>query len=206
MTVFELMRLTPVIPVVVIDDAEHAIPLARALVQGGIRVLEITMRTAAAMPSVRFIRQEVPEIIVGVGTVKNAGQLELALQTGAQFIVSPGFTTELANVVATADIPWLPGVMTPSEVMTAIECGHRQLKFFPAQQAGGVEMLKALHGPFADVTFCPTGGVSPDIAHEYLALPNVACVGGSWLTPKMLIEKADWRAITQLAKDAVAMR
>ena len=206
MTVLELMRFGPVIPVIVIDDADHAVPLARALVDGGIRVLEITMRTAAAMPSVRLIRREVPDIIVGVGTVKSAAQLDFALQTGAQFIVSPGLTPALAKAAANADIPLLPGVMTPSEVMAAVEHGYRQLKFFPAQQAGGVAMLKALHGPFADVTFCPTGGMTPEIAREYLALPNVACVGGSWLTPKELIKTGDWPAIKRLARECVQAR
>jgi 2-dehydro-3-deoxyphosphogluconate aldolase/(4S)-4-hydroxy-2-oxoglutarate aldolase len=197
MNTLDLMRLGPVIPVITIDDAAHAVPMARALVEGGVRVLELTLRTPAAMDAVRAIASSVKDAIVGVGTVLTAGQLAEAHAAGAQFAVSPGLTPALA--AAGAALPLLPGVMTPAEVMYAQECGFKALKFFPAFQAGGVPMLEAWRGPFPEVRFCPTGGITAETAPSFLALPNVVCVGGSWLTPKKLMQAQDWEGIHRLA-------
>jgi 2-dehydro-3-deoxyphosphogluconate aldolase / (4S)-4-hydroxy-2-oxoglutarate aldolase len=198
------MRLGPVIPVITIADAAHAIPMARALVAGGVRVLEITLRTPAALESVRQIVANVKEAIVGVGTVLQPRQFAEARAAGAHFAVTPGLTPELT--AASKGLPLLPGVMTPSEVIQALEWGFSALKFFPAQQAGGAAMLEQLHGPFPELSFCPTGGIKPDTAPRFLALPNVACVGGSWLTPKSLLQAQDWEGIHRLALDARALR
>ena len=204
MTPRELMRDAPVIPVIVIDRVADAVPLARALCAGGIRVLEITLRTQTAMDAVRAIAAEVPEAIVGVGTVVRPAQFDEAVRAGARFAVSPGFTIELGRAARSAAVPLLPGVMTPSDVVAALGEDYSELKFFPAQQAGGIPMLKALNGPFPEVKFCPTGGITPDTAASFLALPNVVCVGGSWLVPKALVDRQDWSAITALARDAAA--
>jgi len=206
MNVIELMRLGPVIPVIVIEDADRAVPLARALVAGGVRVLEVTLRTPAALSAIRAIAREVPEAVVGVGTLTHADEFAAALEAGAQFAVSPGLTPALVEAARTTGLRWLPGVMTPSDVIAARAAGLRQLKLFPAQQAGGLGMLKALYGPFPDVLFCPTGGVTPDTAPEFLALPNVPCVGGSWLTPGAAVASGDWKAITALATHASSLR
>lgn len=206
MNMLELMRLAPVIPVIVLDDAKHAVPMAKALVEGGIRVLEVTLRTPAALDAVRAIAKHVHNAIVGVGTVVNVGQFDAAREAGARFAVSPGLTVELARAAKNFGMPLLPGTMTPTDVIGAMECGYQQLKFFPAQQAGGIPMLKALHGPFGDVTFCPTGGITAETAPQFLALPNVACVGGSWLTPKALLDKEDWEGIHRLAREAAALK
>jgi 2-dehydro-3-deoxyphosphogluconate aldolase/(4S)-4-hydroxy-2-oxoglutarate aldolase len=206
MNMLELMRLAPVIPVIVLDDAKHAVPMAKALVEGGIRVLEVTLRTPAALDAVRAIAKHVSNAIVGVGTVVNVGQFDAAREAGARFAVSPGLTVELARAAKNFGMPLLPGTMTPTDVIGAMECGYQQLKFFPAQQAGGIPMLKALHGPFGDVTFCPTGGITAETAPQFLALPNVACVGGSWLTPKALLDKEDWEGIHRLAREAAALK
>jgi 2-dehydro-3-deoxyphosphogluconate aldolase/(4S)-4-hydroxy-2-oxoglutarate aldolase len=206
MNVLEVMRVGPVIPVIVIDDLAHAVPLARALVAGGVRVLEVTLRTAPALEAIRRIAREVPDAIVGVGTLTRPQDLKDALEAGARFGVSPGLTPALIQAARETGLPLLPGVMTPSEVIAARMAGFNQLKLFPAQQAGGIGMLKALGGPFPEVTFCPTGGVSAENAPDFLALPNVACVGGSWLAPKAAVTAGDWDNITALAKAASTLK
>lgn len=206
MNMLELMRLAPVIPVIVIDDVKHAVPMAKALVEGGIRVLEVTLRTPAALDAVRAIAREVKDAIVGVGTVIDVGQFDSAHEAGARFAVSPGLTLNLARAAKNFGTPLLPGTMTPTDIISAMEFGYRELKLFPAQQAGGIAMLKALYGPFGDLTFCPTGGITAESAPQFLALPNVACVGGSWLTPKELLQKEDWEGIHKLACAAMALR
>ncbi len=204
MTLLEMMRSAVVIPVIAIDDPEHAVPLARALVAGGICVLEVTLRTAHGLGAIRAM-SEVPGAIVGVGTLTVPSEFAAARDAGAVFGVSPGLTPALIDAAKTSGLPLLPGVMTPSEVMAAREAGFRQLKLFPAMQAGGIGMLNAIGGPLADVTFCPTGGISIDSASAFLACKNVACVGGSWLTPKDAILAGDWERITALAKAASAL-
>lgn len=202
----ELLELGPVMPVLVIDDAAQAVPLARALVDGGIRVLEVTLRTAAALDAIRAIADAVPDAVVGAGTILNSVDLRNARAAGARFGISPGATAELLRDGAIAGWPFLPGAMTPSEVLAARDAGYDTLKFFPAEAAGGRAMLKAIHGPLPDIRFCPTGGITPALAQEYLALPNVACVGGSWLAPPALLAAQDWRAIRELAREAAALR
>ena len=196
----------PVIPVIVIENVSAALPLARALVAGGVRVLEITLRTPAALASVATIAREVPDAVVGVGTVTRPEDLVASRQAGATFAVSPGLTPLLAQAAAESGLPLLPGTMTPSDVIGAIAAGYRQMKLFPAQQAGGIGMLKAMAGPFPDIVFCPTGGIKYESAPDFLALANVACVGGSWLTPQAAIAAGDWAAITDLARQASALR
>jgi len=205
MTVLEIMRSASVIPVIAIDDPDHAVPLARALVAGGIRVLEVTLRTKHGLGAIRAMAQ-VEGAIVGVGTLTAPEEFAAARDAGAVFGVSPGLTAALIEASKKSGLPLLPGVMTPSEVMVAREAGFRELKLFPAMQAGGVGMLNAIGGPLADVTFCPTGGISIDTAPSFLALKNVACVGGSWLTPKDAIAAGDWDRITELARAAAALR
>lgn len=205
MSMLDLMRLAPVIPVIVIDDAAQAVPLARALVEGGLPVLEVTLRTPAALAAVREIARAVPEAMVGVGTVVNDAQLAAAKAAGARFAVSPGLTPALAEAARRSGLPLLPGAATASELMFALECGYEQLKFFPAEAAGGPAMLKSLHGPFAEVRFCPTGGITEANAPAYLALPNVVCVGASWLVPKAALAAGDWAAIHALAQRAAAL-
>jgi 2-dehydro-3-deoxyphosphogluconate aldolase/(4S)-4-hydroxy-2-oxoglutarate aldolase len=206
MTVLELMRVGPVIPVIVIDDVARAASLARALVAGGVRVLEVTLRTAAGLDAIAAIAREVPDAIVGVGTITQPQEFAQAMNAGARFAVTPGLTPALIEAARESSLPLLPGVMTPSEVIAAKAAGCMQLKLFPAEQAGGIGMLKALGGPFPDVTFCPTGGVTAATAPDFLALPNVACVGGSWLTPKDAVAAGDWARITALARAAAALR
>jgi 2-dehydro-3-deoxyphosphogluconate aldolase/(4S)-4-hydroxy-2-oxoglutarate aldolase len=205
MTVLEIMRSASVIPVIAIDDPEHAVPLARALVAGGIRVLEVTLRTKHGLGAIRAMAQ-VEGAIVGVGTLTQPEEFAAARDAGAVFGVSPGLTDKLVEASKKSGLRLLPGVMTPSEVMFAREAGFRELKLFPAMQAGGVGMLNAIGGPLADVTFCPTGGISIETAPSFLALKNVACVGGSWLTPKDAIAAGDWGRITELARAAAALR
>jgi len=200
------MRTGPVIPVIVIDALDRAVPLARALVAGGVRVLEVTLRTRVALQAVRAIVDEVEGALVGVGTITQPADFAAALDAGAVFGVSPGLTPELAAAARASKLPLLPGVMTPSDVIAARACGYHALKLFPAQQAGGVGMLRAMAGPFGDVSFCPTGGITAATASDYLALPNVACVGGSWLTPADAVAASDWARITQLARDSVQLR
>jgi 2-dehydro-3-deoxyphosphogluconate aldolase/(4S)-4-hydroxy-2-oxoglutarate aldolase len=200
------MRLSPVIPVIVADDPAHAAPMARALLAGGLRVLEVTLRTPEALDVIRAIAQEVPDAVLAAGTVTTPAQWEAAARAGAHFAVSPGLTPRLLAAAGEGPIPLLPGVATASELMTAQDAGFTCFKFFPAQQAGGTAMLKAWSGPFPDALFCPTGGISPETAADYLALPNVACVGGSWLTPAALLRQGDWAGITRLAQAASALQ
>ncbi|MEO7853904.1 MAG: bifunctional 4-hydroxy-2-oxoglutarate aldolase/2-dehydro-3-deoxy-phosphogluconate aldolase [Rubrivivax sp.] len=206
MNILELVRLGPVIPVIVIDDLDHAVPLAKALVSGGIRVLEVTLRTPAALQAVSAIVRQVEGAIVGVGTITRPEDFAAALKAGASFGVSPGLTPALIDASRTSSLPLLPGVMTPSEVIAARAAGFAALKLFPAMQAGGISMLKALSGPFPDLVFCPTGGITATSASEFLALRNVACVGGSWLTPPDAMASHDWARITALARAALELR
>ena len=206
MKTIELLRLSPVIAVIVIDRVAHAVPMARALVKGGVRVLEVTLRTPAALDAVHAIAEEIEGAIVGVGTVTAGRDFQRSQRAGAAFCVSPGLTPELASAARDHDLPLLPGVMTPSELMSARAAGFTALKLFPAQCAGGVGMLQALQGPFPEMVFCPTGGITPESAPHFLALPNVACVGGSWLTPPELMHAGDWPRVTALARAASALR
>ena len=206
MNVLEIMRIGPVIPVIVVEKIEHAVPLARALVAGGVRVLELTLRTPVALQAIEAIAREVEGAIVGVGTITRAEDFDRSIEAGAVFGVSPGLTPALVAAARASALPLLPGVMTPSDVIAARAAGFSELKLFPAQQAGGIGMLRALAGPFPDVTFCPTGGVSAATAPDFLALPNVACVGGSWLTPRDAIDAGDWARITALAREATALQ
>jgi 2-dehydro-3-deoxyphosphogluconate aldolase/(4S)-4-hydroxy-2-oxoglutarate aldolase len=196
----------PVIPVLKIDDADNAVPLARALARGGLKVIEITLRTASALESIRRAAAEVPEAVVGAGTILDAAQFEEAAKAGSRFIVSPGVTGSVLAAAAGSEVPLLPGAITPGEIMTAREAGIDFLKFFPAEQAGGAAFLKSLASPFAGIRFCPTGGVSPKNVKDYLSLPNVICVGGSWVAPDNLIEAKDWAAIEALAREASTLR
>ena len=206
MPIREVVCAAPVVPVIVLEDAAHAVPLARALLAGGLTVLEVTLRSDAALPGIRAIAREVPQAKVGAGTVLSVDDLAAAREAGAQFAVSPGSTPALLESARTCGLPFLPGVMTPSEVAAALAAGYDTMKFFPAGQAGGVEMLKALAGPFPQVKFCPTGGISLANASDFLALPNVVCVGGSWITPGASIRASDWAAITRLAQQASRLR
>ena len=206
LSVLDIMRTSAVIPVIAIDDIAHAVPLARALVAGGIRVLEVTLRTAHGLAAIRAIAEQVPDAIVGVGTLTQPQEFAAARDAGAVFGVSPGLTPALIAAAKSSGLPLLPGVMTPSEVMAAREAGFRQLKLFPAVPAGGIGMLNAINGPLPDVMFCPTGGISQETASQFLSLKNVACVGGSWLTPKDAIASGNWAHITELARAAAALR
>ncbi len=200
-----IMAASPVMPVIVLDRVADAVPLADALVRGGIRVLEVTLRTAAALDCVRAIRAAVPDAIVGVGTITTPRDFDAARAAGAAFGVSPGATSALLAHAASADWPFLPGTMTPSDVMCAADAGFTALKLFPARQAGGIDMLKALAGPFPDALFCPTGGIDAESAPGYLALPNVACVGGSWLAPAALVANGGWDEIERRARSAASL-
>lgn len=194
-----------VIPVIVIEDAGHAVPLARALAAGGLPAVEITLRTDAALEAIRRVADEVPEALVGAGTALNAAQYEAAVAAGSKFVVSPGFTPELADAANGSPVPLLPGCVTSSEIMAALEEGYSLLKFFPAEQAGGAAYLKSLSTVFRQVRFCPTGGISTGNAADYLGLANVLCVGGSWVAPKEAMQAGDWGRITALAKAAAAL-
>ena len=205
LTLLEIMRTSSVIPVIAIDDPSHAVPLARALVAGGIRVLEVTLRTSHGLEAIRAMSQ-VEGAIVGVGTLTQAHEFAAARDAGAVFGVSPGLTPALIEASKKSGLPLLPGVMTPSEVMAAREAGFNQLKLFPAVPAGGIGMLNAIYGPLPDIVFCPTGGISQESASLFLACKNVACVGGSWLTPKDAILAGNWDRITELAKAASGLR
>jgi 2-dehydro-3-deoxyphosphogluconate aldolase / (4S)-4-hydroxy-2-oxoglutarate aldolase len=200
------LALAPVIPVVVIDDARLAVPMARALVAGGLPVIEVTLRTPAALEAVRAIAAEVEGAVVGVGTVLAASDLQAAQQAGARFAVSPGAAPRLLDAAEDIAVPLLPGAATASEAMALLERGYRHLKFFPAVPAGGARMLAAWAGPLPQLRFCPTGGISLASAPEFLALPNVLCVGGSWLTPAGKLQAGDWAGIEQLAREAAALR
>lgn len=202
MNIEDVMNSGPVIPVIVLDDVRQAVPLARALVAGGIRVLEVTMRTPVALDCIRAMRAEVPEAIVGAGTITRGSDLEAAIKAGSQFGVSPGATPDLLKRISDSGLPFLPGAMTPSDVMLRREAGFTRLKLFPAQQAGGVGMLKAMGSVFPDVRFCPTGGIDANTAPSFLALPNVACVGGSWIVPADRIRAGDWASLQVLAEQS----
>jgi 2-dehydro-3-deoxyphosphogluconate aldolase/(4S)-4-hydroxy-2-oxoglutarate aldolase len=206
MNLRDLMRLSPVIPVLTVTRLEHAAPLAQALVRGGIRVLEVTLRTACALDAITEMREMAPSAVVGAGTLTRAEDFAAVQRAGAQFAVTPGLTPDLMFGAGETRLPLLPGVMTPTELIAARAAGFRACKLFPAQQAGGVGMLKALAGPFPDVVFCPTGGITRANAAEFLAQPNVLCVGGSWLAPRELVDAGNWGAIEELALDASSLR
>ncbi len=205
-TALQVMQDAPVIPVIVLNDVAHAVPMARALVAGGIRMLEVTLRTPQALACIEAIARDVPEAVVGAGTVRSKADAQAAARAGARFAVSPGYSSTVGQACRDAGLALLPGVATGSEIMVAQEDGFTELKFFPAMQAGGPAMLKAWSGPFFDVKFCPTGGVSLQNAREFLALPNVVCVGGSWLVPAEAMAQGDWAGVTQLARDTQALR
>jgi 2-dehydro-3-deoxyphosphogluconate aldolase / (4S)-4-hydroxy-2-oxoglutarate aldolase len=202
----EILQLSAVMPVVTIEEAATAADLARALVRGGIKVIEVTLRTPQALRSIEIIAAQVPEICVGAGTVMSQADLGNAANAGATFAISPGATRELLEVGAEFRIPYLPAVATASELMTALAAGYSHFKLFPANVAGGLGALKAFYGPFPDARFCPTGGVTPQTAGSYLELPNVLCVGGSWLTPADVVRAGEWAKIESLAREAAALR
>jgi 2-dehydro-3-deoxyphosphogluconate aldolase/(4S)-4-hydroxy-2-oxoglutarate aldolase len=196
------MSVSPVIPVIVIDDISQAIPLAEALLAGGLKVLEITLRSDCALEAIELVASKLPEAIVGAGSVTTPEQVDAVVKAGARFMVSPGSTDKLLDAAAASGVGILPGVASASEAMRLKDRGLTRMKFFPAEAAGGIPMLKSLAGPLASLTFCPTGGITPALAPDYLKLPNVACVGGSWMVPKDLVAAGDWDAITKLAKEA----
>ncbi len=205
MTIEDVCRLAPVVPVLVIDDAETAVPLAQALVAGGLRALEITLRTPVALDAIRRVADAVPEAVVGVGTLMNADDVRASVAAGARFGVSPGFSARILDAADEAGLPMLPGVATPSEAMAAAERGMSVLKFFPAEANGGVPVLRAWASPLAGLHFCPTGGINAATAPDYLALPNVICVGGSWVAPERAVVQGDWDTVTRLAAEAGAL-
>lgn len=195
----------PVIPVLKIDRVADAVPLARALAKGGLRVIEVTLRTADALDAIRVVAAEVPEAVVGAGTILNAGQFDQAAKAGSRFIVSPGASDDVYRAARGSDVPLLPGAITPSEIMKAADEGLSFLKFFPAEQAGGAAFLKSLASPFAGMRFCPTGGITAKTAGDYLSLPNVVCVGGSWVAPDDAVKAGDWERIERLSHDATTL-
>lgn len=206
MTIAEVLALARFVPVVTIERAEDAVPLARALLAGGVRVIEVTLRTEAALAAIRAIAADAPDMVAGAGTCLTPTDLATAGAAGAKFAVSPGFTAELAAAAERhAALPWLPGIATASEAMQAMAAGHRHLKFFPAESMGGVRALKDLHGPFPGLRFCATGGVGLSNAASYLALPNVAAVGGSAVAPREAVARRDWRLVTELARQGAAL-
>jgi 2-dehydro-3-deoxyphosphogluconate aldolase/(4S)-4-hydroxy-2-oxoglutarate aldolase len=205
MNIREVLALAPVIPVLTVEKLAHAAPLARALYAGGLTVLEITLRTAVALQVIEAMRAAVPDAVIGAGTLVRPEDFARAAGVGAQFAVTPGLTPQLAEAAAGVSFPLLPGIITPGEIIQALHFGYDTLKFFPAQQAGGLPMLQAFAGPFPTVAFCPTGGITRDSAPDYLNLANVLCVGGSWVAPKALVEKGDWAGIEALARDAAAL-
>ncbi|WP_322058556.1 bifunctional 4-hydroxy-2-oxoglutarate aldolase/2-dehydro-3-deoxy-phosphogluconate aldolase [Paraburkholderia sp. J63] len=201
-TVADIVRLGPVIPVLAFDTPEQGEHVSRALHAGGVKVLEITLRTAAGLEAIERAAQIAPDIVVGVGTITKPEHCALAKKAGAQFGVSPGLTREIHQASLDAGLPLLPGVMTPTDIIVAMELGYEIVKFFPAVPAGGLNMLQAFHGPFPTLKFCPTGGITAESAINFLALPNVVCVGGSWLTPKAALAAQDWTEVTRLARAA----
>ncbi|TWH00148.1 2-dehydro-3-deoxyphosphogluconate aldolase/(4S)-4-hydroxy-2-oxoglutarate aldolase [Mesorhizobium sp. J18] len=205
-TLLAMLKGQPVIPVLKIERIADAVPLARALARGGLPAIEITLRTADALDAVRLVAAEVPEAVVGAGTILSAKDFQEATDAGAKFIVSPGMTQELLDAAASSPVPFLPGAITPSEIMGAREEGYSLLKFFPAEQAGGAAFLKSLASPFAGMRFCPTGGISAKNAADYLSLPNVVCVGGSWVAPDDALQAGDWDRIEALAREASGLR
>lgn len=200
-----LLSLVPVVPVVVLDDLDHAVPVARALVAGGLPVIELTLRTPVALDAVAAIAAEVPEILVGAGTITSPELVSRAVEAGARFLVSPGTTPALLREMAGSGVPFLPGTATVSEAMAVLEAGFSEMKFFPAEASGGAAYLKSLASPLPAARFCPTGGVTAASAPSYLALPNVGCVGGSWLTPADALAAGDWDRVAALAREAAAL-
>jgi 2-dehydro-3-deoxyphosphogluconate aldolase / (4S)-4-hydroxy-2-oxoglutarate aldolase len=205
MKIRDVLALAPVIPVLTVEKLEHAAPLARALYAGGLKVLEITLRTPVALAVIEAMRVAAPQAVVGAGTLVRPEDFARAAGVGAQFAVTPGLTPQLAEAAASQSVPLLPGIVTPGEILQALHFGFDTLKFFPAQQAGGVAMLQAFAGPFGQVAFCPTGGISRATAPSFLNLRNVLCVGGSWVAPAAMVEKGDWAGIETLARDAAAL-
>ncbi|GAA8361489.1 bifunctional 4-hydroxy-2-oxoglutarate aldolase/2-dehydro-3-deoxy-phosphogluconate aldolase [Helicobacter pylori] len=204
--IIEVLQISPIVPVVVIENIKDAVPLAQSLVEGGIHIIEVTLRSSCALEAIELIAKNVPKMCVGAGTILNPTQLEQAQNRGAEFLISPGLTIKLLEYAKKKDMPLIPGVSSSSEVMQALELGYNALKFFPAEYCGGVKLLNAFNGPFKGVKFCPTGGISADNMHSYLNLENVLCVGGSWLTPKNLIQNKEWDKITEICKRALALR
>ena len=205
MKIRDVLALAPVIPVLSVEKLEHAAPLAKALVAGGLKVLEITLRTDAALAVIEAMRKAVPEAVVGAGTLVRPADFARVANVGAQFAVSPGLTPQLAEAATTVSYPLLPGVITPGEIIQALHFGYDTLKFFPAQPAGGIPMLQSFAPVFANVAFCPTGGISRETAPNFLKLKNVLCVGGSWVAPQALLDKGDWTGIEALARDAAGL-
>ncbi|WP_444995774.1 bifunctional 4-hydroxy-2-oxoglutarate aldolase/2-dehydro-3-deoxy-phosphogluconate aldolase [Aliikangiella sp. IMCC44359] len=199
------LKISPVIPVIVIDSVEHALPLAQALLDGGIAIMEITLRTPTALSAIKTIRENFPQMTVGAGTVNNVNLIEKSVDAKSQFLVSPGSTKSLLDAARYHHIPLLPGISTPTEAMVLQDAGFDFLKFFPAEAAGGTTMLKALAGPLSALKFCPTGGITPQNYQSYLAIENVICVGCSWMTEKKLIENEQWQEITQRTKEILAL-
>ncbi len=204
--IIEILQISPIVPVVVIEDLSDAVPLAQSLIEGGIPIIEVTLRSSCALEAIELIAKNVPKMRVGAGTILNLTQLEQAQNRGAEFLISPGLTIKLLEYAKKKDMPLIPGVSSSSEVMQALELGYSALKFFPAEYCGGVKLLNAFNGPFKGVKFCPTGGISADNMHSYLNLENVLCVGGSWLTPKNLIQNKEWDKITEICKQSLALR
>ncbi|GAA9947912.1 bifunctional 4-hydroxy-2-oxoglutarate aldolase/2-dehydro-3-deoxy-phosphogluconate aldolase [Helicobacter pylori] len=204
--IIEILQISPIVPVVVIEDIKDAVPLVQSLVEGGIQIIEVTLRSSCALEAIELIAKNVPKMRVGAGTILNPTQLEQAQNRGAEFLISPGLTIKLLEHAKKKDMPLIPGVSSSSEVMQALELGYSALKFFPAEYCGGVKLLNAFNGPFKGVKFCPTGGISTDNMHSYLNLENVLCVGGSWLTPKNLIQNKEWDKITEICKRSLALR
>ncbi len=204
--IIEVLQISPIVPVVVVEDIKDAVPLAQSLIEGGIPIIEVTLRSSCALEAIELIAKNVPKMRVGVGTILNPTQLEQAQNRGAEFLISPGLTIKLLEYAKKKDMPLIPGVSSSSEVMQALELGYSALKFFPAEYCGGVKLLNAFNGPFKGVKFCPTGGISADNMHSYLNLENVLCVGGSWLTPKNLIQNKEWDKITEICKRSLALR
>ncbi|GAA7099766.1 ketohydroxyglutarate aldolase [Helicobacter pylori] len=204
--IIEVLQISPIVPVVVIENIKDAVPLAQSLVEGGIQIIEVTLRSSCALEAIELIAKNVPKMRVGAGTILNPTQLEQAQNRGAEFLISPGLTIKLLEHAKKKDMPLIPGVSSSSEVMQALELGYSALKFFPAEYCGGVKLLNAFNGPFKGVKFCPTGGISADNMHSYLNLENVLCVGGSWLTPKNLIQNKEWDKITEICKRSLALR
>ncbi|MFP6311719.1 bifunctional 4-hydroxy-2-oxoglutarate aldolase/2-dehydro-3-deoxy-phosphogluconate aldolase [Helicobacter pylori] len=204
--IIEVLQISPIVPVVVIENIKDAVPLAQSLIEGGIPIIEVTLRSSCALEAIELIAKNVPKMRVGAGTILNPTQLEQAQNRGAEFLISPGLTIKLLEHAKKKNMPLIPGVSSSSEVMQALELGYNALKFFPAEYCGGVKLLNAFNGPFKGVKFCPTGGISTDNMRSYLNLENVLCVGGSWLTPKDLIQNKEWDKITEICKRALALR
>ncbi|WP_100948225.1 bifunctional 4-hydroxy-2-oxoglutarate aldolase/2-dehydro-3-deoxy-phosphogluconate aldolase [Helicobacter pylori] len=203
--IIEILQISPIVPVVVIENIKDAVPLAQSLIEGGIPIIEVTLRSSCALEAIELIAKNVPKMRVGAGTILNPTQLEQAQNRGAEFLISPGLTIKLLEYAKKKDMSLIPGVSSSSEVMQALELGYSALKFFPAEYCGGVKLLNAFNGPFKGVKFCPTGGISADNMRSYLDLENVLCVGGSWLTPKNLIQNKEWDKITGICKRALAL-